>query len=63
MSRIYQSDRTRSELLRDVSLAIKHHGSDGREYKRAYMRWYRATHPELRSADLKRLIEYRRALR
>ncbi len=62
MSRTYQSDRPRSELLRDVVRAFDAHGSGSREYNRAYMRWYRAVHPELRAADLGRLMEYRRAI-
>lgn len=62
MKRTYQSDRPRGELLRDVAFAFKHHGSGSREYSRAYMRWYRAVHPDLRAADLERLMEYRRAV-
>ena len=62
MTRTYQSDRPRGELLREVTRAFEAHGAGSREYNRAYMRWYRATHPELRAADLERLMEYRRAV-
>jgi hypothetical protein len=62
VTRTYQSDRPRGALLRDVARTFANHGSGSREYKRAYMRWYRATHPELRAADLERLMEYRRAI-
>ena len=62
MSRRYQSDRPRVELQRDVAQASASYGVGSREYNRAYMRWYRATKPELRAADLERLMEYRRAV-
>lgn len=61
MRRTYHSDRTRRELLVDVRNAHKTHGAQSREYKRTYMRWYRATHPELRAKELETLMEWRRA--
>lgn len=60
--RAYQSDRPRGDLLADVVHELVTHGAKSREYARTYMRWYRATRPELRAADLVRLLAYRRAL-
>ena len=59
MRRTYHSDRPLSDLQRDVFDAELRHGTGSREYRRAYMRWYRTTHPDLRARELDKLRAYR----